>query len=55
MLHGHSHGSLKDDARVLRMDVGVDCCGYAPISLEEVASKMAAKAWKPIDHHGEEP
>lgn len=35
---GHSHGKLKGDGR--SMDVGVDCWGYAPISLEEVADKL---------------
>jgi calcineurin-like phosphoesterase family protein len=51
-LYGHSHGSLPDDPRSLSMDVGVDANNYAPISLEEVAAKMAKKAWKPVDHHG---
>jgi calcineurin-like phosphoesterase family protein len=36
MLHGHSHGKLGMNLMKRRMDVGVDPCGYKPISLEEV-------------------
>ncbi len=38
-LFGHSHGKLKDIG--LSFDVGVDCTGFTPLSLEVVASKMA--------------
>jgi calcineurin-like phosphoesterase family protein len=51
-LHGHCHGNLKDDPHALRIDVGVDCHNYAPISVDEVAAIMGRKTWKPIDHHG---
>lgn len=37
-LFGHSHGKLK--AIGLSFDVGVDCTGFKPLSLEEVASKI---------------
>lgn len=52
-LHGHCHGSLPDDPRVRRLDVGVDCHGYAPISFEKVKELMSKKVFKPIDHHDE--
>ena len=38
-LFGHSHGKLKSIG--LSFDVGVDCTGFTPLSLEVVASKMA--------------
>ncbi len=53
-LYGHSHGSLPDDPHSLSFDCGVDCWGYRPISLEEVATRMETKAWQPVDHHGHE-
>lgn len=52
MLHGHCHGSLKDDPHALRLDVGVDCWSYYPVSHEEVAKAMAKKDFRPVDHHG---
>lgn len=51
-LHGHSHGSLKDDGKSLQHDVGVDVNGYYPISLARVAKIMANKTFVPVDHHG---
>lgn len=51
-LHGHCHGSLPDSPDALRIDVGVDCHGYAPISLEEIRQKMSMKKFKAVDHHG---
>lgn len=50
MLHGHSHGSLSDIGGKIR-DVGVDCCNYAPISVEEVAAFMASREAVTVDHH----
>jgi len=38
-LYGHSHGNLPEDGS-LSFDVGVDCWGYRPISIEEVREKM---------------
>lgn len=38
-LFGHSHGKLKGIG--LSFDVGVDCTDFKPLSLEEVASRMA--------------
>jgi calcineurin-like phosphoesterase family protein len=39
-LYGHSHGNLPGLG--LSFDVGVDCHGFRPLSLEEVAVKMQA-------------
>ena len=38
-LYGHSHGSLPGQG--LSFDVGVDCNEFKPISLEQVAERMA--------------
>ena len=38
-LFGHSHGKLKGVG--LSFDIGVDCTEFVPLSLEEVATKMA--------------
>src|SRR5215212_524958 len=38
-LFGHSHGKLKGIG--LSFDIGVDCTKFVPLSLEEVASKIA--------------
>lgn len=38
MLHGHCHG--KSPKKQGRLDVGVDCNGFRPISLDEVITKM---------------
>ena len=38
-LYGHSHGHLQGDRQSL--DVGVDCWGYRPISLDEIRERMA--------------
>ena len=61
MLHGHCHGSLKDDETQLRMDVGVDCHNFKPISSEFIIEEMNKrkannlakfeKEFVPIDHH----
>lgn len=51
-LHGHSHGSLREDPHALRTDVGVDCWSYTPVSFEALQQHMARKDYKPIDHHG---
>lgn len=52
-LHGHSHGSLPQDPNSLRVDVGVDCWGYEPVSYEEIKYVMSKKTFRAIDHHGE--
>lgn len=52
MLHGHSHGSLKDDPNLLSFDCGVDCHNYKPLSFHDVQRIMSKKIYKPVDHHG---
>lgn len=55
-LHGHSHGNLPDDPGALRLDVGVDVHGWAPLSYADVREIMETRpCWpcsKPVDHHG---
>jgi len=41
-LHGHSHGKHRGEGLI--MDVGVDCTGFYPVSLEEVAEFMRGRA-----------
>lgn len=50
-LHGHSHGSLREDPRARRLDVGVDCWEQRPVSFEVLKQKMAEKNFVPVDHH----
>ncbi|MCB9755629.1 MAG: metallophosphoesterase [Myxococcales bacterium] len=38
-LHGHSHGTHSGPG--YKLDVGVDCCGYAPLTEDEIAARMA--------------
>lgn len=52
MLHGHSHGTLPDDPKILSCDVGVDCWNFTPVSMEQLGERMKKKLWVPIDHHG---
>jgi len=40
MLYGHSHGNLPGTRQ--SMDVGVDCTGYAPITLPQIRSMLEA-------------
>lgn len=41
-LHGHSHGRPSGD--LLRLDVGVDCWDYGPVSIEGIVAILKAKA-----------
>lgn len=50
-LFGHSHNTLIVDENSLSMDVGVDACGYKPISFKEIAHIMKSRTFKPVDHH----
>lgn len=50
MLHGHSHGNLLDTGGKI-MDVGVDCNGYRPLSLQEIAVYMDDRPIDWCDHH----
>lgn len=47
--HGHSHGSMPVLGK--RLDVGVDCHAFAPISLPEVAAILNAREIQSLDHH----
>ena len=54
-LHGHSHGSMRPDYSIKRMDVGLDIRNYRPISYAQVKErfdKWFSNEWKPKDHHG---
>ena len=42
-LHGHCHNNLPYAATLKRIDVGVDCHAYSPISFERVKELMAFK------------
>lgn len=50
MLHGHCHGNLSDVGGKI-LDVGVDVWDYAPVSIETIASRMAARDIVTPDHH----
>jgi len=59
MLHGHSHGHLKEDPLAKRMDVGLDAAKnllpskeMRPLSFEEVKKVMDNRGFKALDHHG---
>lgn len=49
-LHGHCHGNL-DNGLNTRIDVGVDCFRYAPVSFEEISKLMEKRAFIAVDHH----
>lgn len=53
-LYGHSHGTLADLPTSKSFDVGVDACGYRPLSYDQVKERMARKWFAPVDHHGRE-
>ena len=64
-LHGHCHGSLKPrmcpfcrksegEMTARRIDVGVDCWNFFPVSLQEVKEKMDKVKFEPVDHHEED-
>jgi calcineurin-like phosphoesterase family protein len=50
-LFGHSHGSMPDDGS-RSLDVGMDCHGMRPISLDDVIRKIGRRELKVLDHHG---
>lgn len=51
MLYGHSHGSLPGNNQSL--DVGVDCWGYKPVSLDEIKGRLSTlPPYRAVDHHG---
>lgn len=50
-LHGHSHGSLRVDNTVKRMDVGIDTNDYKPYSYQEIEKIMKSRGGQIVDHH----
>ncbi len=50
-LHGHCHGTLTVTSDAKRLDVGVDCHEFKPISFDRIKRIMARKTFKPVDHH----
>ncbi len=51
-LYGHSHGNLPGDSQ--SCDVGVDCWGFFPVTLDEIKARIATlprRGGEP-DHHG---
>lgn len=42
MLHGHCHNTIPYDPKYRRLDVGVDAQNYAPISFDEIKSKLGS-------------
>lgn len=56
-LHGHCHGELEDDPKLLRIDIGVDVSGFQPVSLETVIAvmdKRIAAGAGPQERHSSE-
>lgn len=54
-VHGHCHGDetiLELNSQTRRIDVGVDCFNYKPISIVEIEKIMKERVYKPVDHHG---
>jgi len=51
-LHGHCHGTLKNN-KGKRLDVGVDCFDYKPVSYEQIKEIMKSKEFVAEDRHGE--
>jgi calcineurin-like phosphoesterase family protein len=50
-LHGHSHGKLPGHRQ--RLDIGVDCWDYRPVSLEQIQARLKTlPVFEPVDHHG---
>jgi len=63
MLHGHCHGKLKEEfvgsdgvqyrlPPAKRLDVGMDCHNFKPLTYWEIKGLMAAKGFQPVDQHG---
>ena len=47
MLHGHDHGRLAGNAQ--RLDVGVDCWGFAPVRFRDVLVRLRKQHGRPPD------
>ena len=46
-LHGHMHNKLPDRPDLLRLDVGVDCQNYTPVSYAQLKEQMSHKIFVP--------
>ncbi len=46
-IHGHCHGNLKDTV-INRLDVGVDCHNFKPISLDEIINILEKRDKKSV-------
>lgn len=42
-LHGHCHGNMPTPDFMRRMDVGVDCHGFAPVTVDEVLLALGSR------------
>lgn len=49
--HGHCHGRLDNSLEPFRVDVGVDCNNYFPISLKELLEKFGNVTKQKESHH----
>lgn len=49
-LHGHCHGNLPVRQDLKRLDIGVDCYDFTPISFEHVKSIMSQKLERVSSH-----
>jgi calcineurin-like phosphoesterase family protein len=54
MLHGHCHGNLKHDGTKLRLDVGVDCWDWKPVSVEQILSEIDSIKKNNMRNHKQE-
>lgn len=50
-LYGHSHGLLPESEHSLSFDVGVDAWSFAPVSWDEVVTKMKTKNSAPRENN----
>jgi calcineurin-like phosphoesterase family protein len=53
MLYGHSHGGLPQPSGKT-FDVGVDCQGYKPISVDQIKIRMDSIPLYTEDYHGKQ-
>lgn len=51
MLHGHCHGTLVGGEHLPRIDVGMDCWGYAPVSLRTIKAALDGRKFEGVDQH----
>lgn len=49
-LHGHCHGNLQPSSTT-RIDVGVPCWNYRPVSLDQIVEEMKNRKYVVVDQH----